>query len=404
MEDHAALLSTSARQLGSSMIRDLLHLLEQPGVLSLAGGLPAADALPVERVRVAMLRALERPGRYGPAALQYGPTEGLAELRALVAAEHRTFDGRTDPDDVIVTTGSQQALDLISRVLLDRGDTVIVEVPSYLGALQAMSAWGPRFVGIRTDEHGMRTDELESQLGHGVRPKLCYLVPTFQNPSGATLAAERRAHLGALAERYGFVVVEDDPYRALRFAGAAVAPVRAHTSLAVTLGSASKVLAPGLRVGWAAAPPWLYGPLVRAKQAADLHTSTFAQLAVHDVLADAAFLEGHLRALCDRYRQRCDALVASLHHTFGDRCHLARPEGGLFVWSQFPGLDTAARLARAVDAGVAYVPGTAFTTDGSGHDHARLSFATLDAPELDEAARRLALALHAHPVGLRCPP
>jgi 2-aminoadipate transaminase len=245
---------------------------------------------------------------------------------------------------------------------------------------------------------------LASHLAGGLRPKLCYLVPTFQNPSGATLSAARRAHLGRLAERYGFVVVEDDPYEALRFTGAALAPVRVHTEWAVTLGSASKVLAPGLRVGWVAAPAWLHGPLVRAKQAADLHTSTLAQLITRDVLADRRFLDAHLRALRTRYAERAHALVDALGRAFGDRAEWTAPEGGLFVWSRFTGIDMAARLAGAVDAGVAYVPGTAFTTDGSGREHARLSFATLAPAELHEAVARLARALQPQTVGLRCPP
>jgi 2-aminoadipate transaminase len=292
----------------------------------------------------------------------------------------------------LVTTGSQQAIDLLARVLIDPGDVVVVERPAYLGSLQALRAAQATFFAVTSDEHGLRTDELEHALRDGLRPKLCTVVPNFQNPSGATMTTERRAHLGALAERYGFVVVEDDPYRVLRFRGEQPAPIRNHTELAVTLGSTSKLLAPGLRVGWAIAPPGLLAPLVRAKQSADLHTSTTTQLLALELLADPAFLSEHVRRLQDCYSARCAALLRALRHDVPE-AQFVQPDGGFFVWVHLPGVDTTALLPRALDEGVAFVPGTAFTTDGTCGEHARLSFASLDEDALRVAVRRLAAAI-----------
>ena len=393
MERIGGLLSTHARTAGSSAIRDLLHLLEQPGMLSLAGGLPAAEVLPAARFREAFEAALARTGRYGPVALQYGPTEGVSELREHIAAEAHAVDGQSRADEVLVTTGSQQALDLLARVLLDPGDVVVVEGPAYLGSLQAFRAAGAHIVAIPTDEQGLRTDELEIALHRGLRPKLCSVVPNFQNPTGATLPALRRAHLGALAEQYGFVVVEDDPYRALRFRGEQLAPIRSHTELAVTLGSTSKLLAPGLRVGWAIAPPALMAPMVRAKQAADLHTSTTTQLLAIELLNDETFIRHHVAELRSCYSQRCDALAGALRNSLGGDVQFTEPDGGFFLWVRLPGVDTSELLPLALGEGVAFVPGSAFSGDGASGEHARLSFASLDAADLHEAAHRLRRAL-----------
>jgi 2-aminoadipate transaminase len=221
------------------------------------------------------------------------------------------------------------------------------------------------------------------------------VVANFQNPSGGTLALDRRRHLAELADRYGFVIIEDDPYGALRFRGDPLPPVRTFTELAVTLGTVSKLLAPGLRVGWLAAPEWLHGPLVRLKQAADLHTSTLCQRMAVDVLSDGPFMEAHLAGLGPFYGARCDALAAALQAELGDRVSYDLPDGGMFLWVRLEGSAPAARdvLARAVEAGVAFVPGDAFHVDGSGADRIRLSFATLTPDELGEAAARLARAL-----------
>ena len=388
------LLSRHGRAATSSVIRDLLDWTRRPDMLSLAGGLPAAELLPVERVGRAVERVL---AERGPAALQYGPTDGEAALRALVAP----MPGRAD--DVVITTGSQQSLDLLARVLLDPGDVVAVESPSYLGALSAFRAAGARLLPVPGDDGGLDTDRLEAALAAGARPKAVYVVPEFANPTGATLTSARRRHLAALAERHRFVVIEDDPYGALRFSGpplAPLAPLADLTPMAVRLGTASKILAPGLRVGWALLPEWLRGPLVRAKQAVDLHTSTLDQLIVAEMLADAVFLADHLERLRSVYGRRARALGAALARVGGGRFVVDPPTGGMFLWAGLaPTLDLTADalLPVALDAGVAFVPGSAFLVGGptragepsDGARRLRLCFATLDEDRSAEAVGRL---------------
>ena len=361
----------------------------------MAGGLPAPESFPVDRLRLAADTVLVGTGRYGSEAIQYGPTEGIPALRQWVAETYQSRGGECRAEDVLITTGSQQGLDLLSRALVDPGGDVVVEAPSYVGALQALASSEAHLVPIAADRDGLRTDLLEEQLAAGLRPSLCYVVANFQNPSGATLSLDRRRHLAALADQFGFVIVEDDPYGALRFRGSPLPPVRSFTTLAVTLGTVSKLLAPGLRVGWLAAPPWLHGPLVRLKQAADLHTSTLCQRMAVDVLADDAFMPRHLAGLGPFYGERCDALATALERSLAGRAEFDRPDGGMFLWVRLIDARLPARdlLPRAVEAGVAFVPGEAFHVDGSGADHLRLSFATLTPDELTEAAARLASAL-----------
>ncbi|MEP6624060.1 MAG: PLP-dependent aminotransferase family protein [Acidimicrobiia bacterium] len=374
--------------LQSSEIRDLLHLTEAPGVLSLAGGLPAPEGLAVERIRAAADRALSVTGRYGPPALQYGPTEGLATLRELLAAGTPTAPPLGAADDVIVTTGSQQGLDLVSRVLLDPGDSIAVEDPVYLGARQVFAAHGATLVGIPTDGDGLDTEVLARRLRTGWRPQFVYCVPNFSNPSGVSLSPARRAHLAELAAQFGFAIVEDDPYRALGFSGEPPASIGiAAPDHTVTLGSASKVVAPGLRVGWLRAPRALVRALVTAKQTVDLHTATLPQLVVADLLADDAFLRTHLAETRDRYRTR----ALTLHHALRGVVDAPVPDGGMFLWGR-TGVDTRSAFAAAIDAGVAYVPGDAFAVDADGGHRLRLSFATLTPDELRVAAKRLRVA------------
>jgi 2-aminoadipate transaminase len=330
-------------------------------------------------------------------AFQYGPTEGLADLRALVASRW-SEDAPTSPEQVLVTTGSQQGLDLLARALVDPGDPVVVEAPTYLGALQALAGPGPRFVTVPADGDGMLTEVLQARLRQGLRPKCAYVVANFQNPSAATLSLERRRHLAELAEHYGFVIIEDDPYGDLRFRGSPVPSVRAWTELAVRLGTASKTVSPGLRVGWLSAPSWLLPVLVRTKQAVDLHTSTLSQAIVVELLTDAPARATHLSLARAIYRERADGLRSALvAHTDG-ALEPAAPDGGMFLWARLPedAAPAEALLRTAVDHGVAFVPGTAFFPDSDrGHHHIRCSFATLDPAGLDEAASRLGAALRA---------
>lgn len=382
------LLSERARLTTSSAIRDLLRLTAAPHVLSMAGGLPAAELFPVDELRAITAQVLDDPGTARDA-LQYGPTEGSDELRAVLASRARAT-GVHDGRDVLVTTGSQQGLDLLARVLVDREDVVVVESPTYLGALQALRGSVPNLVAVPGDHAGIDTAHLEALLRRGMRPKLCYVVANFSNPAGATLSLERRVHLAALADRYGFVVVEDDPYGALRHRGRALPPVASFGEHVVTLGSTSKTLAPGLRVGWVQAPAAIHAALVRAKQATDLHTSSLSQVIAARALV-APWFDAHVARSCDAYAARSAALLDALAAHGTVFAPVARPEGGLFAWAELRApVDTTVLLTEALAGGVAYVPGAAFDP-GSGHrSHVRLSFATLPPERLGEAVDRLA--------------
>jgi 2-aminoadipate transaminase len=332
----------AAGRIGSSAIRDLLRLTERPGILSLAGGLPAADAFPVAAVEAATARVLATDAA---AALQYGPTEGYGPLRTWIAA-HRGVPA----EHVVVTHGAQQALDLVARTLLAAGDTVALADPAYVGALQVLRAAGARLLAVPTDDGGLDVDALAARLRGGERPRLVYSVTDHHNPTGMSLAADRRRALAALADRYGFLLVDDDPYGELRWAGERPPPLRHLTDRVVTLGSFSKILAPGLRVGYLVAPPALAAEAVIVKQAADLHTSSLNQRLVHEVVGAPGFLDTHVDGLRARYGERAAALADALDHALGGRVRFARPEGGLFLWVTVPEEpDTGALLATALE-------------------------------------------------------
>ena len=375
----------AATRVGSSAIRDLLTLTGRPGLRSLAGGLPDPATFPVDAIAEATARALrDDPAR----ALQYSPTEGLDELRAWVA-DHRGVD----PAAVLITHGSQQALDLVVRATVAPGDVVVAADPAYVGALQVLRLAGADVVPVPGDDDGLDVDELGRQLAAGLRPRLVYVVADFHNPTGATLSASRRATLAALADRYGFVIVDDDPYGLLRWSGSAPLPLRTITDRVVTLGSVSKILCPGLRVGYVIAPPAIARELVVVKQAADLHTSSLAQHIVATVLAEPGFLDAHVGRLRPHYRDRAVALRDAVRARFGPRLELSAPDGGLFLWARFTDhTDTADRLAGAIDQGVAYVPGPAFAIRQDLRGSMRLSFATTAPGDAADAADRLARA------------
>jgi len=361
-------------------------------VLSLAGGLPAPTSLDAERVRRAADAALDRMGTLGPTALQYGPTEGIDELRALVAERHGV-----GLDQVLITTGSQQGIDLLARTLCDAGDVAVVEAPSYLGALQSLAAAEVRVEAIEGDDAGIDVERLAGALRAGLDPQLVYVVPNFHNPTGSVLSLERRVALCELSAAHGFFVIEDDPYGELRFAGAAVPSVRDSapgTGHVIRLGSASKILAPGLRVGWMVGPPAVIDAATRLKQAADLHTPSLTQLIVATLLRDETRQAAHLDDVRALYRERSAALHTALAAHLGDHVAVRPTTGGMFVWATATdGTDTHVLFDRAIEHGVAYVPGSAFSLDGGAfRDAMRLSFATLAPEQLDVAVARLAAA------------
>ncbi|MEQ8841525.1 MAG: PLP-dependent aminotransferase family protein [Acidimicrobiales bacterium] len=381
----SSLLSRQARSATTSAIRDLLEHAQRPGMISLAGGLPDPARFPVEELATIAERVLRDDGRR---VLQYGLTAGERDLRDHIVA---TTAAAASAEEVVITTGSQQGLRLLAHVLIDPGDRVVVADPEYLGATQAFAQAGGLPVAFPTDADGLDVDAVETALTDGLRPKFVYLVPHFHNPTGATLAAERRRRLFELADRYGFMVLLDDPYREL-YIGANAPDEDDPHPMAVHLRSTSKVLAPGLRIGWLIGPAWLTTAVERSKQAVDLHTSTVAQAIVLAALR-ADWFPPHLDELRAATGEKRDALCRALDDALGERISFTRPGGGMFVWAALEGVDTTTLLAPALERGVAFVPGGAFAIHRDLADHLRLSWATASPDELSEAVSRLAAAL-----------
>ncbi|HEV2775700.1 MAG TPA: PLP-dependent aminotransferase family protein [Solirubrobacteraceae bacterium] len=373
----------------SSPVRDILELTQRAEVISFAGGLPAPELFPAELIADAFARTLAPT--VAARALQYSSTEGDPALRALLAERFCSRGMDCAADELLVTTGSQQALGLVAMVLLDPGDVVLVENPSYLAALQSFGFAGARLEPVPCDDNGLDPSALPALIAEHA-PKFLYIVPTFQNPTGRTLPAPRRARLAKIAAEHGLWIIEDDPYGELRYDGEPLAPIGSHDGAAdrtVTVSSLSKVLAPGLRIGWLRAPAEILGPLTIAKQAADLHTSTVDQLAARTSL-QAADLDRHITALCREYRRRRDALLAGLAHALPSGSTFNRPDGGMFVWARLPdGWDAQELLHRALEHDVAFVPGWPFFARDADPRTLRLSFTTHVADEIAEGLARL---------------
>ncbi|MER5206182.1 PLP-dependent aminotransferase family protein [Streptomyces sp. NPDC002825] len=374
---------------GSSPVREILALTARPEVISFAGGLPAPELFDIAGIRAAYDRVLtENP----QAALQYSTTEGDPELRAAIAARLTARELPTDADDLLVTTGSQQALTLLTTALVEPGSVVLVEDPCYLAALQTFGFAGARVVPVPTDDQGILPEALE-EIAAREKATLLYIVPTFQNPTGRTLPAERRHAVAEAAARHGFWIVEDDPYGELRYDGERVPAIAADPVAAdrtVLLGSFSKVMAPGLRLGYLRAPAGLRRACVIAKQAADLHTSTIDQAAAARYLRDSD-LDAHVAVMRAAYQERRDAMLEGLPAALPEGSRWNRPEGGMFIWVTLPaGHDATALLRTAVGHEVAYVPGAPFFCGEPDPAAMRLSFTTHSADEIGEGLRRLA--------------
>jgi 2-aminoadipate transaminase len=387
----APALAARASSVGGSPVREILALTARPEVISFAGGLPAPELFDAERISAAYAKVL---GQAPERVLQYSTTEGDPALRAAVAARMTARGLPTVADDLVVTTGSQQALTLLTTALLEPGDVVLVEDPGYLAALQCFAFAGARVVPVPCDEHGVDPVALE-ELVVRERPKLLYLVPTFQNPTGRTLPAERRAAVAEVAGRLGLWIAEDDPYGELRYEGEPEPWIASYPQAAdrtALLGSCSKVMAPGLRLGWLRAPAALLRACVIAKQAADLHTSTVDQAAAAAYLTDAD-LDAHLDTVRSAYRERRDALLAGLADALPAGSRWNHPAGGMFVWVRLPdGFDATEVLRKAVERDVAFVPGAPFFAGEPDRATLRMSFTTHTPAEITEGLRRLAKA------------
>jgi 2-aminoadipate transaminase len=390
------------RGMKSSAIRELLKITQRPEIISFAGGLPAPEVFPLERFRTACERVL---GDNGPAALQYSATEGYMPLREMIAHNLRRYGILASVENVMLTSGSQQALDLIGKLLVNAGDRVLVEAPTYLGALQAFNVYQPDYVSVPIDDDGLRTDLLERALRTGV--KFMYILPNFQNPAGTTLSEGRRHELVLLADRYGVPIIEDDPYGQLRYEGEHLTPLvvldrenlRRDNGYSIGnviyLSTFSKTLAPGIRLGWIVAPPDVIAKLVLLKQGADLHTSTFNQMVAYEV-AREGFLDEHVKHIRQVYRERRDVMLAALKEFFPQDCRWTHPHGGLFLWVTLPeGIDMQQLFQAALDQNVAFVPGDSFYA-GNGREgcrHMRLNFSNAKPEMIREGIRRLSVAV-----------
>jgi 2-aminoadipate transaminase len=386
----------------SSMIRELLKLTEKPDTISFAGGLPAPEVFPVAEVEAATARVLAAEGTR---ALQYSTTEGYLPLREMLVRHMERYGIEVTPANVLITSGSQQALDLIGKLMINAGDQILTEEPTYLGALQAWNTYQARYLGVPTDDDGMQVDQLESRLRSG--PKFLYVLPNFQNPGGTTLPLARRQRIVELASRYGTPILEDDPYGQLRYEGDHLPPLvdldgEYHGGMAaglpfrggvIYLSTLSKTLAPGLRIGWVVAPTEVIAKLVMIKQGTDLHTATFGQMVAYEV-ARGGFLDRHVRHIRSVYRERRDAMLRSLERHMPPGVTWTRPAGGLFLWVTLPpGLESTAVLQQALAAKVAFVPGSCFYPNGGGERSMRLNFSYCDAATIDEGIRRLGLVV-----------
>jgi 2-aminoadipate transaminase len=387
----------------SSAIRDLLKYTQDPEMISFAGGLPGPEVFPRAEIEAAAQRVLQEQGG---AALQYGATEGYLPLREMFARHMNRYGIDVGQDNVLVTTGSQQALDLIGKLFINPGDHVLTEAPTFLGALQAFGAYQAGYLPIPIDDDGMRVDLLEDALR--ASPKFIYVLPNFQNPGGVTLSLERRIRLVELASHYGVPIVEDDPYGQLRYESEHLPSIvkldaefhgcgrggRALRGDVMYLGTLSKTLAPGFRLGWVVAPEDVIARLAMLKQGTDLHTSTFAQMVAYET-ARGGFLDRHVRATRAVYRERRDAMLRALESHFPSEVTWTRPQGGLFLWLTLPpGMDASTLLPEALRRKVAFVPGTSFFATGGGADTLRLNFSYCSPPVIEEGVRRLAAVVH----------
>lgn len=383
------------QRMGSSIIRELLKLTEQPDIISFGGGLPAPEVFPVKKFQEACNTVLDTEAAQ---ALQYSTTEGFRPLREMIARHTSRYAVSVTAENILITSGSQQALDFIGRVFINQGDHIVCELPTYLGALQAWNAYGAQYVSVPSDENGMVTSELEKALRTG--PKFIYVLPNFQNPGGTTLSLERRRQLVELADQYGVPIVEDDPYGQLRFEGEHIPPLVSldsayrgddgcYTGNVIYLSTFSKLLAPGIRLAWVIAPEQVIHKLVQAKQAADLNTAAFNQMVAYEV-AKGGFLDEHVKFIRQVYKERRDVMLETMDELFPGEMRWTHPLGGMFLWGILPeGMDAAEVLKLAIERKVAFVPGESFHPNGGGKNTMRINFSYSNPETIREGITRL---------------
>lgn len=378
-------ISSRAQKITSSAIREILKVTERPEVISFAGGLPSPATFPVERIQAACNSILSGDPK---AALQYGPTEGYLPLREWIAARCSRDGAKVSPANVLVTTGSQQALDLIAKVLIEKDRNLLVETPTYLGALQAFSLFEPTFVSVPCDDQGPIAGELS--LLAAERASGFYLLPNFQNPSGRRIGLARRREIVNVASQRELLLMEDDPYGELSYGGEKLPTLYSMNPDGVLYtGSFSKLLSPGMRVGYVIAPDAIYKKLVQAKQAADLHTPSFTQRIVYEVIKDG-FLDTHIPTIRELYGKQCKAMLEALSRYFPKEATWNAPQGGMFIWVTLPKqIDSAKLLEKAIANHIAFVPGAPFFSGTPEHNTLRLSFVTVPVEKIQEGIRKL---------------
>lgn len=389
------------QRMASSAIRELLKLTEQPDIISFAGGLPAPEVFPVDEFKAACDVVLSEVGAQ---ALQYSTTEGYLPLREMIARHTARYGISVNPDNILITSGSQQALDLIGKVFINPGDRILVEDPTYMGALQAWNAYGAEYVTVRMDDDGMITEEMEAALRTG--PKFIYVLPNFQNPTGVTLSLERRSRLIELADRYGVPIIEDDPYGQLRYEGENLPSVvsldgefhangdHEYRGNVIYLSTFSKTLAPGLRLAWVIAPSEVIRKIVQAKQGADLHTASFTQMVAYEV-GRGGFLDRHIWTIRRVYGERRNIMLEAMEKHFPAGVKWTHPQGGLFLWGVMPEyLDAREVFKVAVQKKVAFVPGISFFARGGGLNTMRLNFSNASPEMIRTGIARLGETLH----------
>lgn len=374
-----------------SFIREILKASTDSALISFAGGLPNPDFFPVKEIENITRLVFKK---FGSTALQYSNSEGSSGLREYIAKRYSIKKGITiSPDNIIITNGSQQGIDLLSKVFLNKGDTVLIEEPGYLGAIQSLSMYQPVFSGVPVDADGMDIERLKDCCAKD-NPKMMYCVPTFQNPSGITYCDENRQQVSEIAERSRFVIIEDDPYGELRFSGT---PVKSFQHFlpeqSVLLGSFSKVFAPGFRLGWVAAPSWITEKLIVAKQAADLHTSSFGQK-VAEIFLAGHDLDLHIAKIIKAYGMQCRAMTEAIAQYFPKDIEVTKPEGGMFLWGMLPeGVNSRTLFDESVKEKVVFVPGDTFYTHKGGTNAFRLNYSCVDQNTIKEGVVRMSRAL-----------
>jgi 2-aminoadipate transaminase len=385
-------LAARAERMNPSVIREILKVTEKPGIISFAGGLPSPKTFPVQAFAEACAKVLQSDGS---AALQYAASEGYGPLREWVA---NSLPWQVDPNQVLITTGSQQALDLVAKILIDKDSRVLVETPTYLGALQAFTPMEPQFVSVASDAQGIDVDDLHAKARAGTPARFLYILPNFQNPTGNSISEARRAALSTAAAQLGLPILEDNPYGDLWFDKAPPLPLTARNPEGcMYMGSFSKTLAPGLRLGFLVAPKALYPKLLQAKQAADLHTPSFNQRMVAEVLKDG-FLDRHVPTIRALYKAQRDAMLAALDNNLaGTGVQWNTPAGGMFLWVKLPqGMNAVALLPKVVERNVAFVPGAAFYSDAAQQNTLRLSFVTASVAQINEGIAAFAQVVKAN--------